>query len=303
MAARRLDPAFSLLAASLVLLAACGRPATRDAITITDDWSRRVALASPARRIVSLSPATTELAFALGLGARLVGRTTWCDYPDSAREVADVGNGIGPNVEAVASRRPDLVLLYASEANRQALGRLEALGIPTLALRVDLAADLARAATLLAKAAGDAGAARRLLGEFERELAEARREPPDRERLKVYVDVEPNPPITLGGGSYLTEIIAAAGARNVFDDLPLPSAVVSLEAIARRDPDVVLALSYDANHPPQLSGRPGWRALRAVREGRVVAVDASLFGRPSPRMPAAVRELRRKLEALPGVGR
>ena len=100
----------------LALLAACTGRAAAPSLSVTDDWGRPVALAAPARRIVSLSPASTELLFRLGLGDRVVGRTHFCDWPPAALAVPDLGNGIEPNVEAIAARRPDLVLLYASAA-------------------------------------------------------------------------------------------------------------------------------------------------------------------------------------------
>lgn len=279
---------------------ACGRASARGPLAVRDDWGRDVALSAPARRIVSLAPATTELVFALALGGRLVGRTTWCDFPAAALAVPDVGNGIGPNVEAVAALRPDLVLLYASDANRQALARLETLGIPTVVLRVDLAADLRRATRLIAEAAGIPEAALTLISQLDGALdaARLRHTVGVRRRTRVYVDVESNPPLTVGRGSYLSEILRVAGAENVFEDIAQPSAPVSLEAIVAREPDAVLVLSYDTTRAPDLSGRPGWRAVRAVREGRVVAVDGRLYGRPSPRMPQAVADLAARLAAL-----
>jgi len=298
-AARRLLHPFRCSVFSLaVLTAACSRAPATGRLAVTDDWGRRVSLAAPARRIVSLAPATTELVFALGLGGRLVGRTHWCDYPAEALAVADLGNGIGPSVEAVAGERPDLVLLYASAANRPALLRLEALGIPTAVLRTDLTNDLRRAARLIAEAAGEPLAAHTLLSAFDVELARARPPRPPRRRPRVYVDVEANPPITVGRGSFLSEIIEAAGAENVFGDIPQPSAPVSLETIVSRDPDAVLMLTSDATRMRDLAGRPGWSAVPAVRARRVIAVDGSLFGRPSPRMPGAVRDLAARLAAL-----
>ncbi len=286
--------------AVLAALACAGHPrAARPSLTLTDDWGRSVALAAPARRIVSLAPATTELAFALGLGGRLVGRTTWCDWPPAARAVPDVGNGIGPNVEAVAARRPDLVLLYASEANRPALGRFAALGIPVLVLKLDRAADVRRAALLVCRAAGDSAAGDSRVARFDAALARATR-PAGPRPVKVYVDAESNPPITVGRGSYLSEIIAAAGGRNVFDDIPAGSGPVSLEAVVQRDPDVVIVLGTDTTADPGLAARPAWRAVRAVREGKVLVLDGRLYGRPSPRMPEAVRGLATKLAALGG---
>src|SRR3989441_12856054 len=117
------------LAALLALaVAACGRGAhvpVRGGIAVTDDAGRRVTLAVPARRIVSLLPSFTEILFAIGAGERLVGRTTWCDYPPEALAVPSVGDGMPPSVEAVAARRPDLVLLYRSGPNVTAAEQLE----------------------------------------------------------------------------------------------------------------------------------------------------------------------------------
>lgn len=295
-------PQRALISIFAVLAAAAGCRADRQVTSpVTDDWGRAVSLGAPARRIVSLAPATTELIFALGLGDRLAGRTTWCAYPPEARAVADVGNGIGPNVEAVAARRPDLVLLYASEANRAALERFEALGITVAVLRFDLAADLRRAARMIGALGGAAAAADSLVAAFDSSLRDASgsivgtHRPPAR----IYVDIEGNPPLTLGAGSYVTEIIRAAGAANVFGDLPQPSAVVSLEAIVARQPDFVLAISSDTvRRRETIMRRPGWRSLRAVREGRVLVVPGELYGQPSPRMPAAVRDLRNRIAAI-----
>src|SRR6266566_8176583 len=116
-----------LLLAGLPACREAGRAPPRGNLVVTDDAARRVALAAPARRVVSLLPSFTEMLFAIGAGDRLVGRTTWCDYPPAARAVPSVGDGIPPNIEAVAARRPDLVVLYRSAPNvtvRDELARL-----------------------------------------------------------------------------------------------------------------------------------------------------------------------------------
>lgn len=292
---RRFRPFPFVLA--VAALPACARAPARGAIVRVDDWGRTVALEAPARRIVSLAPATTELVFALGLGDRLVGRTRWCDYPPAARAVTDVGDGMEPNVEAVAARSPDLVLLYASPANRAAADRLEALHIPVAALALDRAADLRRDALLIGGLAGATERADSAVAAFDslREAVEreaARRGGP---RPRVYVDVWPDPPMTVGRGSYLREELDAAGGVDLFDDVATSSATVSLEAIARRDPDVIVQLRTDTTQAPDLDRRPGWRAIRAVREGRILVLDGTLYGRPTLRMPLAVRALAPRL--------
>jgi iron complex transport system substrate-binding protein len=297
---------FRLTARSIVPIvafyaaAACSRPPGGGAIVRVDDWGRTVALNAPARRIVSLAPATTELVFALGLGDRLVGRTRFCAYPVAALAVPDVGDGIGPNVEAVAARHPDLVLLYASTANRAAADRFAALGIPTLALALDRTADLRRAAILIGGLADATRAADALVAAFDSLRAvvvaeDGRRRGP---RPTVYVDVWAQPPMTVGRGSYLEEIVREAGGDNVFDDVRASSATVSLESIVRRDPDVILVLQSDTTRVPDLAARPGWSAVRAVREGRILVVDGMLYGQPSPRMPLAARDLAARLARL-----
>ena len=294
------------LALLLVALAACSPRPPAGGVSITDDWGRTVALAAPARRIVSLSPATTEILFALGAGPRVVGRTRYEDWPPESRAVPAVGDGIEPNVEAVAARRPDLVVLYASALNRPALQGLTALHIPVAVLRLDLAADVGRAARRLGALTGTADAADSLMRAFGDSLraVEARAAARPGRRPRIYVDVQASPPITVGMGSYLSQVLQAAGAVNSFSDLSAPSAPVSLEAIALRDPDAVLVLASDTTRPPDLASRPGWIVVRAVREGRILVVDASLYGLPGPRMPLAAADLSRRLARLePDTGR
>jgi len=286
----------------LVALAACSPRPPAGGVSITDDWGRTVALAAPARRVVSLSPASTEVLFALGAGPRLVGRTRYDDWPAGARAVPAVGEGIGPNVEAVAARRPDLVVLYASAANRAALSGLSALGIPVAVLKLDVASDVVRAARRLGTLTGTADAADSLVAAFGDSLrAVEARDARVLRRPRLYVDVWADPPMTVGRGSYLSEVVEAAGAVNVFGDLGASAAPVSLETIVQRDPDAVLVLAPDTTRPPDLASRPGWRAVRAVREGRILIVDASLYGRPGPRMPAAAADLARRLARLPAI--
>jgi len=162
-----------LLACALVA-ASCRAERRAVPLTLQDDWQRAVQVAAAPQRVVSLSPATTELVFALGAGNRLVGRTTWCDWPAEAGQVTDVGNGIGINVEAVAAQRPDLVLLYPSESNRAAAAQLEQLGIPVAALKQDAIADWRATVRWVARALGDSARGDSLLADFDRRPAAAR---------------------------------------------------------------------------------------------------------------------------------
>jgi ABC-type Fe3+-hydroxamate transport system substrate-binding protein len=296
---RRLAHRFEV-AGLLAVLASCGtgeRPgaaARPDAIAVTDDAGRRVALAAPARRIVSLSPAVTELVYAIGAGERLVGRTTWCDFPPDARRVPSVGDGLNPDLEAIIAARPDLVLLYRSALNETAAARLERLGIPAAVVSQDRLEDLAAVAHLLGvltdrTAAGDSVAAA---------IGAVRGTPAPDLGIRLAIMAWDNPPMAIGGGSYLDELATLAGADNVFHDLGSAD-VVSIETVTARDPDVLVVLSdSSAGGMPALARRRPWQVVRAVREGRIVTLAGSLFDRPSPRAREAVAAFRRLLEGV-----
>ena len=280
-----------LLALAVAACARGERAPARGPVSVTDDAGRTVALAAPAHRIVSLLPSFTEILFAIGAGDRVAGRTTWCDYPPEAREIPSVGDGIPPNVEAVAARRPDLVVVYRSGPNVTAAEQLERLGISTVLFDLNRLEDLGPVIRRLGALTGRRAPADSLAHVMD-SLAS---EPPAPSPQSLVFIVWDNPPIVIGGGSYLDRLAALAGARNVFHDIGSPSAQVSIETIAARDPDFVAVLA-DTARPPAYATRREWRAVRAVRQGRFLYLPGTLFGRPSPRAALAVREFRRLLE-------
>ncbi|HEV8409642.1 MAG TPA: ABC transporter substrate-binding protein, partial [Gemmatimonadaceae bacterium] len=155
--------------------AACGAPKAertpQGAAFQQDDYGDTIRVAAPAQRIVSLNPVTTELLFALGAGPRVVGRTHWDLYPDAAKAVPDLGNGMEPNVEAILGVRPDLVIIYAGQSNRAAAAQLRKAGINTLAIRDDHISDFRRTAELVSRATGDTAAGRIVADSVERSIA------------------------------------------------------------------------------------------------------------------------------------
>jgi ABC-type Fe3+-hydroxamate transport system substrate-binding protein len=277
-------------AGQLLLLAvvACrGAPTPEPAIRAVDDAGDTVRLASPARRVVSLIPASTELLFAIGAGPAVVGRTRYCDYPAQAASVPDLGDGIKPNIEAVVGQRPDLVILYNSGQNAAVATRLRELGIASLRLNTDQLADVRRVARLLGRITGYEHGADSVVAVFDTALAGATR-PPRGRRPKVLLLVWEQPPMTIGRGSFLSELIERAGAENLFADVGSSSGVVSIEAVAARNPDLIFTT---AEGPSTFASRPEWQLVPAVRERRFLAVNGSEFNRPSPRAPQAIREL------------
>jgi iron complex transport system substrate-binding protein len=275
------------------VLAGCHRPPRSPGpIRVVDDAGDTVRLSAPAHRVVSLIPAATELLFAIGADSAVVGRTSYCDYPPAVRSVPDLGDGIKPSIEAILARQPDLAVLYNSGQNAAVAGRLAELGIPALRINTDALRDVPRVGRILGQLTGHEGAAESLAVVFDTALANATARSASAQRPKVLLLVWEQPPMTIGQGSFLSELVERAGGENLFADVTASSGVVSIEAVAARNPDLIFTTTEG---PSGFASRPEWQVVSAVRRRRFLRVSGSEFNRPSPRAPAAIRELAAKL--------
>ena len=263
---------------------------------IVDDYGHAVKLAAPPQRIVSLNPATTELLFAIGAGPHVVGRTQYDFWPDSARLVPSVGAGMRPNLEAVLGRHPDLVVMYASSDDYAAAERLTAAGVATAAFRMNKISDFARIAMLLGRLVGDTTRARTVVDTVTATLDRVRRATESLPRPTVFLHAWEKPLMTLGAGSFVTELVTIAGGRNIYDSLPAPSPVVTLEDVLSKNPQIVLVSPLERQ---MILKSARWQTLPAVRAGRVVAYDTNLVERPSVKLGEGAVSLARILH--PGV--
>jgi ABC-type Fe3+-hydroxamate transport system substrate-binding protein len=280
------------LALFLALLGACERTSRRVATLSTDDFGDTTAVSAAPRRIVSLYPAATEILYAIGAGRRIVGRTTWDLLPPEVLAVPDLGQGLRPNVEAILATRPDLVVLYASEDNRDAARRLRTAGVRTASYRLDRVADFARVTEALGRLTGDTTAARATVDSVGKTLATTLARTVGLPHPRAFWFLWESPLLAVGGGSFLNELLKVAGATNVYDSLPAPSPAVAFEDLLRRDPDVILA---SATRRAKMLADPKWRSLRAVREGRILVFDTTIVNGPSPRVGASAVSLARLL--------
>ena len=276
-----------LFASSLAVLACDQRRAER--VDARDDFGDPVEFDQVPARIVSLSPATTEILFALGAGNRVVGRSDFDLWPVEARRIATLGNGLQPNVEAVLGTHPDLVILYASQGNRPAADRLRAAGVTTLALRNDHISDFRRTTELMGWILRDSARARAVTDSVYRTLDRVRAATAALPRPTVFWHIWDAPLITIGAGSFMSELVEIAGASNVYAaDITGPSRPISLEDVARRDPDFILAGPIGAQ---KIAADPRWRTVRAARENKVLIVDTVLVARPAVRLGEAAVSL------------
>ena len=286
-------PVFRFRIAVLALSAALGatlsacrpadspRTATAEPV---DDFGTRIPIGKPPARIVSLNPTTTEILFAIGAGKRLVGRSEYDNFPDSAKAVPSLGPALRPSVEAIVAARPDLVVLYASEDNRPAFDRLRQAGIPTVAFKLDSIEQFRRDTELLGRMTGDSATAVAVVDSVSATLERVRRATSGLPRPTVFIPTWEKPIIAIGGGSFMSELVEIAGAANVYASVPGPSATVTIEDVVSRNPDFVLV---GRDREGAIRSMANWRAIPAVGAGHMLAFDFDLVSRPSVQLGAA----------------
>lgn len=274
-----------VLALALVLA-----PVAHGEIRAVDDAGVEVALARPAQRIVSLAPHATELAFAAGAGARIVGVVAGSDHPAEARRLPVVGDVHAIDVERIAAMRPDLVVTWPYTTPAQ-VAKLAARGIPvftTDARTIDgIAVDIERIGVL----AGTVPAASAAARAFRETLASATAAAAGRARLRVFYQIWGEPVYTVGGRHLISQAIEACGGENVFAALPLPAPQVAVEAVIAARPEVIVAGVDGAARPAWLEAWSRWTDVPAVRDGQMHVVDADRLHRSGPRFAEGVAEL------------
>ena len=284
----------------VLALAGCqrGEPDAVQSGGLRDDYGTRVAIGKPPVRIVSLNPTTTEILFAIGASKRLVGRSQYDTFPDSAKLVPSLGPALRPSVEAIIGAKPDLVILYASEDNRPVFDRLRQANIPTVAFKLDSIEQFRRDTRLLGQLVGDTVSAKIVVDSVSATLDRVRRATASLQRPTVFLPTWYKPIIAIGGGSFMSELLDIAGGKNIYAFARTPTVTVTLEDVIARNPDVIIV---GAQSDSTIENSPAWRAIPAVRDNRVKVVDVDLVTRPSVQLGAAAVSLAKLLHpgALP----
>ena len=292
----------ALCTLNFALCTSCSEPAPEPrasgGVQATDDVGRVVRLEAPARRVVALLPAATETLFALGAGDRVVGRTRYDEDPALAH-LPSVGGGLDPNLEALVALRPELVVAWESPAGSRLRARLEELGIPVFAAATRDTLAIHRMIDGLGRLVGRPAAADSLRARIRAQLDSVRAAVPPGPRPSVLYLVGADPPMVAGTDNFIAELIEVAGGEPVAisGELKGVSPQVSLEALIRLQPDVlILPVGEDPTVSlERLAGAPGWRELRAIREGRAAEVPALLVNRPGPAIGEMAKLLREVL--------
>ena len=269
------------------------------AFQVVDDRGVSVTFAQAPQRIVSLLPSLTETVCALGQCARLVGVDRYSNYPESVKNLPQVGGGLDPNIEAIVALKPDVVLMATSSRVGE---RLQSLGIKVVALEPKTHADVKRVLEKIGQvlAVTDAQNIWRTIDAAISAAAQSL--PKGVASTRVYFEVNPGP-YGAGESSFIGETLTRLGVKNIIGPELGPFPKLNPEFVVRANPDVIMIGQRSADSMAQ---RPGWQSLRALREHRlcVFSTDQSdVLVRPGPRMSEGARLMAQCLVDKAGTGK
>jgi iron complex transport system substrate-binding protein len=266
-------------------------PAVHGAVSVRDDQGATVTLPQAARRIVTLAPHATELVFAAGAGARIVGTVEYSDYPVAAKAIPRVGDTLQLDMERLVALKPDLVVAWRYHPADRQLVQLRQLGIPLFYSDPQRMDDLADSLERLGRLAGTEPQARREAAALRRQTAALAARYRGRAPVRVFYQVWDKPLYTLNGKHIVNDAIRLCGGDNIFAALPTTAPEVTVEAVLLARPDVII--SGDRPAAPA-AGLALWRPMHGVpvvRRGKLFSIDGDLLNRAGPRMVQGMARL------------
>jgi iron complex transport system substrate-binding protein len=265
-----------------------------DKVIYTDGVGRQVSIARRPMRIISLAPDVTETLYLLGAQDRLIGNTTWCNWPEAAKQKPKVGDLLNPNYEVILAAKPDLVIASTAGNQEGSVLKLAKLGLPVYVSAPRSVEKIFKSVEELGRITDCAAQSAQLVARMKQRLDNIQRSisglPPVRAFFITWFD----PLLAPGKDTFENEAIRLAGVISITADIDQFYPRYSLEQVIVKNPDVILAVERMGDPLPDLKQIAGWKDLRAVKEGRIYLLTEFLQ-HPSPLFLDGVEQLARKL--------
>ena len=261
---------------------------TGDLLEIVDDFGNEIKLDQPAERIISLAPSNTEILFAIGAGEKVIGVTTYDDYPEEALAIEKIGDFNGINIERIIELEPDLVINYGDGITEENQRLIEA-GIPIAGFEPESIEEITDVIIRIGVLTGNAEEASALAEDMIDRKNEIVEKLQDVDQKKVFYEIWHEPLMAAGPGSFVDELIILAGGENIAADADSEYPQFDLEQLIERNPQVYIT----ANDLPEktiesIKERPGYAEIDAVKEDQLYLVDGNIMSRPGPRIIQAL---------------
>ena len=261
------------------------------------------------QRVVSLAPSVTETLFALGFGDRVVGVTTYCDYPAAAKRLPKIGGFINPSLEAIAAARPDLVIGVRDSSHPVKTKEIENLGIKVVLISVTSLNDILNSFRSIARLLGRPEAGDKLAHKVTRQFEEVKKRVAPVPRRSTLLAVGLRPLVAVGGKNFIDELISLAGGDNIAGNAAQPWLNLPDEYVVAKAPQVIIQAGMGSDRGTSAKYWEDLQSIPAVKEGRVYSYPSDKILRPGPRLGEGLEEIARLVhpecfaESKPGLNR
>jgi iron complex transport system substrate-binding protein len=300
----KLYGALALFICALVFALACSSRRERSAGAntkaaetreVTDEAGRRVRVPLRPQRIITLAPNLTEIVYAVGAGNRLVGNTTYCDYPAEAKQVEKIGDTLQPNIERIIALRPQLILVSTASQLESFTRQLDEQGIAVYVTDPRSLEDVFRSIRTLGELLGEAERGEKLSDDLRGRASAVEEAVKSSKPVRVFYQVSAAPLYTIGRDAFLTDLIRRAGGQSVTAETPGAFPRFSDEAALASQPEAIV-MSVDSSMDEN-NARPAASLEKsaAVKSGRVYRINGDLLSRPGPRLVEGLEQMARAL--------
>jgi iron complex transport system substrate-binding protein len=288
--------AFFLLLAASLFFYGCKTETVKDHTSvntreITDDLGRRVMLPAKVERAVSLAPNLTEIAFAVDAGERLVGVTTYCNYPPEAQKNQKIGDTINPNLETIIALKPQIVLVSTDSQIEAFTKTLENQNIGVFVTNPQNVDGVYKSIFQFGEIFGKSERANEVIEELKRRVTSVEAKTANARRVKVFVQISKDPLYTIGKTSFITDLINRAGGVSVTETIEKAYQVFSKETALALQPEAIILSDSEDNREPN----DVFKNSPAIKNGRVYRINADILSRAGPRLVDALEQIAKDL--------
>lgn len=258
---------------------------------MTDDLGRRVKIPVKIERAVSLAPNLTEIVFAVGAGDKLVGVTTFCNYPEEAKKIQKIGDTLNPNLENIIASKPQIVLVSMASQMENFTKTLHEQGIVYFVTNPNDLEGIYKSIHTIGEIFGRDDAGHATIDSLQKRVADVEAKTKETAPVKTFVQIDKESLYTIGKESFITDLLARAGGISATADLPTAYPKLSKETALALNPDAIILSESPDNPAPN----DAFKNSPAARNSKVFKVNADLLSRPGPRIVDALEQIARAL--------
>jgi len=243
------------------------------------------------QRVVSLAPSVTETLFALGFGDRLVGVTTYCDYPIEAQKLPKIGGFMSPSLEVIVAKKPDVVIGVNTATDPAKAREMERLGLRVTLISVTSLSGILTGIKTIAGLMGSPQTGAQLTAKIDANIQAVKKKVAAAPRPRVLLTVGIRPLVAVGGRNFIDELITLAGGENIAGGATQPWLNLPEEYVVAKAPQVIIEAGMGSERQQSDKRWGDLKSVPAVASGRVYSYPSDKILRPGPRVGEALTEL------------